>query len=39
MVYQSSGTLIYVSIQYRLGAYGFLADAEVTENGARMSDS
>lgn len=27
--------MIYVSIQYRLGAYGFLAGAEVTENGDR----
>lgn len=35
MVYQSNGSMIYVSIQYRLGAYGFLAGAEVTENGDR----
>lgn len=35
LVYQSNGTMIYVSIQYRLGAYGFLAGAEVTENGDR----
>ncbi|RJE24716.1 Carboxylesterase family [Aspergillus sclerotialis] len=35
LVHQSNGTLVYVSIQYRLGAYGFLAGAEVTENGAR----
>jgi carboxylesterase type B len=33
LVYQSQGSLIYVSIQYRLGAYGFLGGAEVTENG------
>lgn len=35
MVHQSNGTLVYVSIQYRLGAYGFLGGAEVTENGVR----
>jgi carboxylesterase type B len=34
LVYGSRGTLIYVSIQYRLGAYGFLGSAEVLENGA-----
>lgn len=33
-MYQAKGGLIYVSIQYRLGAYGFLGSAEVTENGA-----
>lgn len=33
MVFQSQGNLIYVSIQYRLGAYGFLGGAELTENG------
>lgn len=33
MVFESRGNLIYVSINYRLGAYGFLAGAEVTENG------
>lgn len=27
--------MIWVSIQYRLGVYGFLGGAEVTENGAR----
>ncbi|GAB7354780.1 hypothetical protein MBLNU459_g5178t1 [Dothideomycetes sp. NU459] len=34
LVYQSNGSLIYVSIQYRLGAYGFLGGAEVVEDGA-----
>lgn len=33
LVFQSRGNLIYVSIQYRLGPYGFLGGAEVTENG------
>jgi carboxylesterase type B len=33
LVFQSNGNLIYVSIQYRLGAYGFLGGAELTENG------
>ncbi|KFG80558.1 carboxylesterase [Metarhizium anisopliae] len=33
LVYQSSGGIIYVSIQYRLGAYGFLGGAEVAEKG------
>lgn len=33
LVYQSQGGLIYVSVQYRLGAYGFLGGTEVTENG------
>ncbi|MCJ1476292.1 hypothetical protein MMC13_004958 [Lambiella insularis] len=33
LVNQSLGTLIHVSIQYRLGAYGFLAGPEVSENG------
>jgi len=30
---QSMGNLIYVSIQYRLGAIGFLSSAEIRENG------
>ena len=29
----SDGEMIYVSIQYRLGAYGFLSSAEIKENG------
>lgn len=33
LVYQSKGGLIYVSIQYRLGAYGFLGGAEVLADG------
>jgi len=33
LVNQSQGNLIYVSIQYRLGAFGFLAGAEVRDNG------
>ncbi|KAL2821669.1 Alpha/Beta hydrolase protein [Aspergillus granulosus] len=33
LVYQSNGGLIYVAIQYRLGAYGFLGGPEVLENG------
>ena len=34
LVNQSEGNLIYVSIQYRLDAFGFLGSAEVRENGA-----
>jgi carboxylesterase type B len=34
IVAHSNGTLIFVSIQYRLGAYGFLSNAAVKENGA-----
>ena len=33
LVNQSQGNLIYVSIQYRLGAFGFLAGAEIRDNG------
>jgi carboxylesterase type B len=33
LVYQSDGDLIYVSIQYRLGAYGFLGGSEVKKDG------
>lgn len=33
LVNQSQGNLIYVSIQYRLGAFGFLSGAEIRENG------
>ena len=28
-----TGNLIYVSIQYRLGIYGFLAGSEIAQNG------
>lgn len=34
MVNQSQGNLIYVSIQYRLGAFGFLSSSAIQENGA-----
>lgn len=34
MVDQSMGNLIYVSIQYRLAAFGFLSSPEIRENGA-----
>lgn len=33
LVNASGGSFIYVSTQYRLGAYGFLSSAEVRENG------
>lgn len=33
MVNASSGNIIYVSIQYRLGLFGFLGGAEVAQNG------
>jgi carboxylesterase type B len=33
LIYQSKGNLIYVSIQYRLGAYGFLGGADVAAHG------
>ncbi|OCK94390.1 alpha/beta-hydrolase [Cenococcum geophilum 1.58] len=33
LVYQSCGNLIYVSIQYRLGPFGFLAGDEVKADG------
>ncbi|KAK3670089.1 hypothetical protein LTR78_010029 [Recurvomyces mirabilis] len=33
LVNQSAGNMIYVSIQYRLGAFGFLAGSEVRDNG------
>ncbi|RMJ24384.1 Carboxylesterase family [Aspergillus sp. HF37] len=35
MVHQSDGNMIWVAIQYRLNAFGFLAGAEVSENGDR----
>ena len=34
MVNASQGQMIYVSIQYRLDAFGFLGSAEVREDGA-----
>lgn len=34
LVNQSQGNLIYVTIQYRLNAFGFLSSTEVRENGA-----
>lgn len=34
LVHQSRGNLIYVTMQYRLGAYGFLGGSEVSTNGA-----
>jgi len=33
LVYASAGNIIYVSIQYRLGAYGFLGGADVAQHG------
>jgi carboxylesterase type B len=33
MVNASGGSMIYVAVQYRLGAYGFLSSSEVRENG------
>lgn len=35
MVHASNGGIIYVSIQYRLGIYGFLAGADVAANGVQ----
>ncbi|KAJ4412855.1 hypothetical protein N0V82_008706 [Gnomoniopsis sp. IMI 355080] len=35
MVAASNGGLIYVSIQYRLGLFGFLAGSDVAENGVQ----
>lgn len=35
MVAASDGGLIYVSIQYRLGLFGFLGGSDVAENGVR----
>lgn len=34
LVYQWRGNLIYVAIQYRLGALGFLGGSEILANGA-----
>jgi len=33
MVNASDGKMIYVSIQYRLGIFGFLAGGEIASNG------
>ncbi|EMC98112.1 hypothetical protein BAUCODRAFT_32113 [Baudoinia panamericana UAMH 10762] len=33
LVNQSRGSIIYVSIQYRLDAFGFLSSSEIKENG------
>lgn len=33
MVETSQGSMLYVSVQYRLGAFGFLSSSEVRENG------
>lgn len=35
LVHASDGELIYVSIQYRLGLFGFLAGKDVAENGVQ----
>ena len=34
MVHASNGQLIYVSIQYRLGLFGFLGGSDIAQNGA-----
>ncbi|KAF2154493.1 alpha/beta-hydrolase [Myriangium duriaei CBS 260.36] len=33
MVHASNGSLIYVSIQYRLGLFGFLGGSQIADNG------
>lgn len=33
MVNQSNGNLIYVSMQYRLGLFGFLSGSQIAQNG------
>jgi carboxylesterase type B len=33
LINASGGSFVYVSVQYRLGAYGFLSSADVRENG------
>lgn len=33
MVHTSDGNLIYVSIQYRLGLFGFLSGSQVAQDG------
>lgn len=35
MVHASNGGLLYVSIQYRLGIFGFLGGSDVAENGVQ----
>lgn len=35
LVHASAGGILYVSIQYRLGIYGFLAGADVAANGVQ----
>ena len=35
MVSVSNGGIIYVSMQYRLGIFGFLGGAEIADNGVR----
>lgn len=35
MVNASNGNMIYVSIQYRLGIFGFLSGAEVAKDGVQ----
>lgn len=37
IVNASNGNLIYVSIQYRLGLFGFLSGAEIAQNGVLNS--
>jgi carboxylesterase type B len=34
MLWRANGTLIWVSVQYRLGMFGFLAGNDIKENGA-----
>ena len=33
MVAQSDGNIVYISIQYRLGLFGFLSGAKIAEDG------
>lgn len=33
MVHASDGNLIYVSMQYRLGIFGFLSGSQIAQNG------
>lgn len=35
LVSLSNGGIIYVSMQYRLGIFGFLGGAEIADNGVR----
>jgi len=34
IMYAANGSLVYVSIQYRLGAFGYLSGAEIRQNGS-----